>query len=107
MPRSKAKTTKGDGMERRARNYLKAVVGSDYESETEELPRLTRLLRKVAREAEKREREACAKEAFDYREQMCDYIWKASKANRPHFVADCKHDAADSIYKAIRNRRSA
>lgn len=98
------KTTKGEGMERRAERFFAA---ENREFKELYVPPLTRLLRKVAREAEKREREACAKEAFNFRQKMCDYVWKASKANRPHFVADCKHDAADSIYNAIRNRRSA
>lgn len=73
----------GDGMERRANRWL--LSDGRY---PDQLKSLTRFLRKVAREAEKREMERCVNEIQEWR------------YSRPF-------GTIDSVIHAIRNRRSA
>lgn len=79
-----AKTTKGDVMERRAEKWIMTSYGLDDCG----VKSLTRLLRKVAREAEKREMERCVNEIQE---------WRYSR----------RLGTIDSVIHAIRNRRSA
>lgn len=71
------KTTRGDGMERRAEKWLVSVGATDSIPDAYQrlyVVSLTRLLRKVAREAAKKQREDSAMEAHNWlcKHGICD-----------------------------------